>query len=159
MGASSRSPSPITMVPRMGIESMVWRMASVATWSDNFRSPWPMVWAEAIAATSTTRRNRDARSLSMFSPKQRTLPSVLGCVAMNASKMNRLVNITRSGVEGEAENAFLVHRAHVAEIIENKGATGNGITAQNPTPDQPCRAVVREGKFERDGAESLLGGS
>ena len=33
MGASSRSPSPITMVPRMGIESMVLRMASVATWS------------------------------------------------------------------------------------------------------------------------------
>src|SRR5439155_24068138 len=31
MGASSRSPSPITIVPRIGIASMVLRMASVAT--------------------------------------------------------------------------------------------------------------------------------
>src|SRR4030088_506486 len=41
-----------------------------------------MVRADAIAATSTTRRNRDARSLSMFSPKLRALPSGRVCVAM-----------------------------------------------------------------------------
>src|ERR1700684_198 len=43
-----------------------------------------MVRAEAIAATSTTRRNRDARSLSMFSPKLRALPSGRVWVAMAA---------------------------------------------------------------------------
>src|ERR1700736_1628888 len=44
-----------------------------------------MVRAEAMAATSTTRKNRDARSLSMFSPKLRALPSGRSWVAMRPS--------------------------------------------------------------------------
>ena len=58
-----------------GNESMVLRMASVATWSASLRSPCPMVWAEAMAASSTTRRNLSARSLSMLRPK--SLPWLL----------------------------------------------------------------------------------
>src|SRR4051812_46872816 len=64
IGASSRSPSPMTMVPRIGTVSMVRRMASTATWSACFRSPCPMVCAEAIAASSTTRTNSSASSNS-----------------------------------------------------------------------------------------------
>ena len=64
---------------------MVLRMASVATWSESLRSPWPMVRADAIAAVSTTRKNRDARSLSMFSPNVRTLLSALVSIAISAS--------------------------------------------------------------------------
>ena len=45
IGASSRSPSPMTMVPSMSTVSMSLRMASTATWSEYFRSPWPMVRA------------------------------------------------------------------------------------------------------------------
>src|SRR5450755_2673817 len=45
-----------------------------------------MVRAEAIAATSTTRRNRDARSLSMFSPKLRALPYGRGSVPTKSSQ-------------------------------------------------------------------------
>ena len=45
MGASSRSPSPMTMVPSMGTWSIILRMASTAAWSDLWRSPRPMVRA------------------------------------------------------------------------------------------------------------------
>src|SRR6266853_5616118 len=69
MGASSRSPSPITIVPCIGTVSIVLRMDSVATWSLSGRSPWPMVRADSMAAFSTTRKNSSARSLSIFSPK------------------------------------------------------------------------------------------
>ena len=69
MGASSRSPSPMTMDPRIGTVSIVWRMVSVAIRSDRTASPNPIVLAEAIAAFSTTRSNSRARSLSMFLPK------------------------------------------------------------------------------------------
>src|ERR1022692_1414063 len=64
MGASSRSPSPMTMVPRIGTESMVLRMDSVATRSECLRSPIPMVCAQAIAASSTTRKNPRESSCS-----------------------------------------------------------------------------------------------
>ena len=57
MGASSRSPSPMTTVPAIGTVSRTRRMASTAAWSDPCRSPRPMVRAAAIAASSTTRTN------------------------------------------------------------------------------------------------------
>src|SRR6185369_17848949 len=50
------------MVPSMGTVSSDSRIASTATWSDLWRSPWPMVWAQAIAACSTTRRKSSDRS-------------------------------------------------------------------------------------------------
>src|SRR5215470_392890 len=57
MGASSRSPSPMTIMPSICSESMVLRIASTATSSALWRSPKPMVRAAAMAAFSTTRRN------------------------------------------------------------------------------------------------------
>ena len=64
IGASSRSPSPITIVPSIGTVSITRRIASTATWSDLWRSPCPIVWAQAMAACSTTRRNSSERSES-----------------------------------------------------------------------------------------------
>ena len=130
MGASSRSPSPMTMVPRMGIESMVLRMASVATWSESLRSPWPMVCADAMAATSTTRRNRDARSLSMFSPKLRALLSERVCVAMGSprrlkQRMRRVETIAqpcrewkeRSCLSGDSAQRLIALDAGEIQIV------------------------------------------
>ena len=57
IGASSRSPSPITMVPSICTASIVLRIASTATSSALWRSPTPMVRAAAIAPFSTTRKN------------------------------------------------------------------------------------------------------
>src|SRR3954469_9367637 len=65
IGASSRSPSPMTIVPSIGTVSITRRIVSTATWSDLWRSPWPIVWAQAIAACSTTRRNSSERSESI----------------------------------------------------------------------------------------------
>ena len=42
IGASSRSPSPMTMVPRISTSSIVRRMASVAAWSASSFCPRPM---------------------------------------------------------------------------------------------------------------------
>src|SRR5690242_5853759 len=111
MGASSRSPSPITMVPRMGTVSMVLRMAVVAFSSASLRSPWPMVWAEAMAAFSTTRRNSSARSLSMFWPKllARAFASVLTSVAIyESSRSDPPVDSPRVRLKTIAHHALYI---------------------------------------------------
>src|SRR5713226_3492733 len=66
IGASSRSPSPITIRPRIGTESITSRMASTATSSEYFRSPWPIVRAAAIAAASVTRKKSRDSSRSVL---------------------------------------------------------------------------------------------
>ncbi len=70
IGASSRSPSPMTIRPHIGISSIAWRMASVAAWSAPVVSPRPIRRAESIAAASVTRIISRARISSMgrFSP-------------------------------------------------------------------------------------------
>src|SRR5436190_9765616 len=73
MGASSRSPSPITIVPSMSTLSISLRIDSTAIWSEYLRSPWPMVRAAAMAALSTTLTNSRDRSRCM-----RPLPLVRG---------------------------------------------------------------------------------
>src|ERR1700751_5904428 len=65
MGASSRSPSPMTMVPSICTASMVLRIASTASSSALWRSPNPMVRAAAIAPFSTTRKNSRLSCSSM----------------------------------------------------------------------------------------------
>src|SRR6202162_2529633 len=65
MGAWSRSPSPMTMVPSICTESMVLHMASTVISSALWPSPKPMVRAAAIAAVSTTRRNSRLSCASM----------------------------------------------------------------------------------------------
>src|SRR6266436_6062792 len=66
IGASSRSPSPMTMVPSISTASMVLRIASTATSSALCRSPNPIVRAAAIAPFSTTRRNSRLSCSSML---------------------------------------------------------------------------------------------
>jgi hypothetical protein len=66
IGASSRSPSPITTVPRMSMVSKARRMASTATWSASMRSPRPMRRADASAAASVMRTTSRARLRSFI---------------------------------------------------------------------------------------------
>ena len=55
IGASSRSPSPITTVPSIGSLLSSRRMASTAAWSAAFSSPRPRSRAADTAARSVTR--------------------------------------------------------------------------------------------------------
>src|SRR5438105_787618 len=71
MGASSRSPSPITMVPRMCSSLKAFRIASTAAWSAPFSSPRPISRAEAIEAASVSRTASSPMFLSILSPLQR----------------------------------------------------------------------------------------
>src|SRR5688500_12300238 len=65
MGALSRSPSPMTIVPARSTSSNVLRIASTAAWSAALLSPRPMWRADAIAAASVTRTISSASSPSM----------------------------------------------------------------------------------------------
>src|SRR5216684_3538384 len=100
IGASSRSPSPITIVPSISTESIVLRIASTATSSAWCRSPNPMVRAAAIAAFSTTRKkSRLSCSSIRLSPQFPVPPaanhrpnalssSTIGCVSVPNSLYN-----------------------------------------------------------------------
>jgi hypothetical protein len=55
IGASSRSPSPMTMVPTIARLFISRRMASTAAWSAAFSLPRPRNFAAATAARSVTR--------------------------------------------------------------------------------------------------------
>src|ERR1043165_3486812 len=66
MGASSRSPSPITTVPSTLSASKARRIASTAAWSASFFWPRPIIRAAAIAAISVTRTTSIARLRSML---------------------------------------------------------------------------------------------
>ncbi len=65
IGARSRSPSPMTIVPAMSVSSIALRIASTAARSASSRSPRPMNRAEAIAAASVTRTISSASSCSI----------------------------------------------------------------------------------------------
>src|ERR1700722_13705372 len=75
-----------------------------------------MVRAEAIAATSTTRRKRDARSLSMFSPKMRALPSGRVCVAIGYPPCAPFDAVDTRRVETIAQS-----RAGLKDILDRNG--------------------------------------
>jgi len=64
MGASSRSPSPITIVPLMGSLLSSRRMASTAAWSAAFSLPRPHKRAADTAARSVTRTISSVRTRS-----------------------------------------------------------------------------------------------
>src|SRR5215470_16835216 len=64
MGASSRSPSPITIVPLMGSLLSSRRMASTAAWSAAFSLPRPVNRAADTAARSVTRTISSVRTRS-----------------------------------------------------------------------------------------------
>src|SRR3954466_4702002 len=71
IGASSRSPSPMTMVPRMFSWLNAFRIASTAAWSASFSSPRPITRADAIAAASVSRTASSPMFLSISLPLQR----------------------------------------------------------------------------------------
>src|SRR6185312_14936050 len=64
IGASSRSPSPITTVPSIGSLLSSRRMASTAAWSAAFSLPWPRNRAADTAARSVTRTSSSVRMRS-----------------------------------------------------------------------------------------------
>src|SRR5665213_933806 len=64
IGASSRSPSPITTVPSIGSLLSSRRMASTAAWSAAFSLPWPRNLAADTAARSVTRTISSVRMRS-----------------------------------------------------------------------------------------------
>ena len=66
IGASSRSPSPITTLPSMFRLFSALRMASTAAWSAAFSSPRPIQRDAASAAASVTRTTSSARLRSIL---------------------------------------------------------------------------------------------
>src|SRR4051794_31816524 len=82
IGASSRSPSPITTVPSMGSRLSSRRMASTAAWSAAFSLPRPRRRAEATAARSVTRTSSSVRMRSMTLPGSTVMVSVAADAAM-----------------------------------------------------------------------------
>jgi hypothetical protein len=67
IGASSRSPSPITTVPSIGSLLSSRRIASTAAWSAAFSLPWPRSRAADTAARSVTRTISSVRMRSSSS--------------------------------------------------------------------------------------------
>ena len=65
IGASSRSPSPMTIVPRADTRSKASRIALTAAASAPLRSPRPIMLEAAIAAASVTRVYSRTRVRSM----------------------------------------------------------------------------------------------
>src|SRR5688572_16910895 len=96
----------MTMVPSMSTVSMSLRIASTATWSEYFRSPWPMVRAQAMAAFSTTltnSRKRSSRCISLLaSALERRQLDAAGAVLPVAERVVRLhdlVDLARAFVD------------------------------------------------------------
>ena len=65
IGAWSRSPSPMTIVPEISASSIALRMAVTAAWSAPSRSPRPMSRAAAMAPASVARIASAMMSLSI----------------------------------------------------------------------------------------------
>src|SRR5262245_49419946 len=106
IGASSRSPSPMTTVPRMSVVSNIRRSASTARWSAALRSPRPMRRAEASAAASVTRTISRARlrSFNMPAAWHTTVPASTGAErrAERLRDADRLAASIDAGVQSVA---------------------------------------------------------
>ena len=89
------------MVPRMGMVSMVWRMASVATWSDSLRSPWPMVRAERWPQFHHAQKSRSQIALDVLAETP-DFAFGLGMSDHKALQKSRTETIARSRAEGKA---------------------------------------------------------
>src|SRR4051812_5989302 len=100
----------MTMVPSIGTESISWRIASTATASDLCLSPWPIVWAQAMAACSTTRRKSSERSESSIG-RQLAASRTIGPVAEQVIGLHQLVNFTGALVNHGAL-AVAIEAAH-----------------------------------------------
>src|SRR5436309_10604258 len=139
MGASSRSPSPMTIVPRMGTVSITRRIASTATWSACLRSPWPMVWADAIAASSTTRTNSNASSNSSALEKASLVFAVtFVCVAMPAPRLESVnpSNVRTDNQRMDVVRSFVgLHGFQVHHVAHDGVIVADAIRAQDIARD------------------------
>src|SRR3990170_7286784 len=109
MGASSFSPSPMTITPAMSMLLSTRRMASTAAWSPFTLSPRPMWRAAARAAASVTLTRSRARFLVGFSaiaasPSAHPADQV---VTQNAGPHPGIQPVQRSAVAGEQGAAVL----------------------------------------------------
>src|SRR5262249_44104887 len=141
----------MTMVPSIGTESITARIASTATWSDLWRSPWPIVCAHAIAACSTTRRNSSERSESICCQPLRCFRCLairrqfatrgpVGSIAEQIVGLHHLVNLARALVDDRA--------LAVAEEAPDRILVGVAVRAVNLDG-------VAGGALRRDGREPL----
>src|SRR5688500_17020471 len=130
MGASSRSPSPMTTVPQMVRLSKAWRMASTAASSAPGASPRPMNRAEASAAASVTRTASRARFRSM----RAILTERRGFEHLDHrfGPAHRFAPRIDAGVQGEAVGAQLFAQADlVLETHAGRTALGHhGVDAE-----------------------------
>src|SRR3954464_7153705 len=85
IGASSRSPSPITTVPWIGSLLSSRRIASPAAWSAAFSLPWPRNRAADTAARSVTRTISSVRMRSSNSCGGTEICVVIGAL-LNKSR-------------------------------------------------------------------------
>src|SRR5258705_9932574 len=90
IGASSRSPSPMTIIPLKRASSIVLRIASTAAWSASLLFPWPIQCAAAIAAASVMRTSSrlGVRSAGMRSSGRVPL-SCIGAVTLVRNHRSR----------------------------------------------------------------------
>src|ERR1700761_6923719 len=112
MGASSRSPSPITTVPSIGRTLKAARIASTAAWSASCSLPRP-IWAKAaIAAASVTRTASSAKERSRGFSWTGGRVSVMGKVSLS-SWLDRSPNeVQRPGGDRRGAEPSRLHRNH-----------------------------------------------
>src|SRR5262245_29381430 len=166
MGASSRSPSPITMVPSMSTVSISLRMASTATWSAYLRSPWPMVRAAAMAALSTTLTNSSGRSAWIIDAPSRSAwplpgnrggaiggqlhaPRLVLSVAEGVVRLHDLVDLAgalvdhrRLGVAVEAAGGVLVGEAVASVDLDAVGGRALALHGGEPLGERGLPRVA-----------------
>src|SRR5438128_1778184 len=155
MGASSRSPSPMTMVPSMSTLSISLRMASTATWSAYLRSPWPMVRAAAMAARSTTltnSRNRSSRCMALLlalvgrqlDPARLVLPVAERVVGLHdlVDLAGALVDHGRLAVPVEAADGVLVRVAVAAVDLNGVGGGALALHRREPLGERGLARVA-----------------
>src|SRR5687768_2823715 len=138
IGASSRSPSPMTMVPRIGTLSIAFRIASTATWSEYLRLPCPIVRAAAMAASSATfKKPRDR--ISKFGTLLH-LPRV--DVHHRAEERERVLlrTLERVPADDRAEPAAVADGAHLVE----HGVVALGLAAREDHDAPPVEGRLHD---------------
>src|SRR5437763_12188717 len=133
----------MTIVPSIGTVSITRRIASTAAWSDLWRSPCPIVWAQAIAAFSTTLRNsreRSASSIGFSVRRQFTTRRAIDAIPEHVVGLHQLVDLART---------FVDHRAFAVAI-----EAAHRILVRVPIGAMNLHRVARR-TFRGDGGEPL----
>src|ERR1700748_2426820 len=106
IGASSRSPSPITIVPSIGSLLSSRRIASTAAWSAAFSLPWPRSRAADTAGRSGTRTISSVRMRSSNNCGGTEICVDISALPQNPSTIPRCAN-------GSAAASILVDPDHL----------------------------------------------